>query len=106
MALDLTGALEADNRGSVREARWGAVRWKEKPLVELFRAMHMAKAADWSKNHALAQKRFSEFWLKEFGPKTPLSQVTAHRVETAAKKYPGGLETRRKLLVYITGAYP
>ncbi len=96
MALDLVAALESDNRDAVREVRLVTVRSKEKTLAELFRVVHMAKEADWGHNHTLAQKRYAEFWLAEFGPKTPLSHVTAHEVEQRAKKYPAGPSNRRK----------
>ena len=105
MALEMTAQLELGNRKVVRHVKLVTVHDAEHTLGELFRAMHMGKEAEWTRNHMLAQKRFRLFWLEQFGADTLLTQVTAHEVETRAKLRPGGTETRRKLLTYIRGAY-
>ncbi len=65
----------------------------------------MAKESDWTKHHRKAMRRFRDFWMKHLGEQAQLIEVNAAMVETLAKELEASPETRRKYLVYITGAY-
>ena len=77
----------------------------ERTLGELFRALHMARSADWSDHHRKAQERFRDFWLDSFGADCPLYQITPAVVEELGNTLAVKAETRRKYMLYMTAAF-
>lgn len=103
IAHELARQLERDSNRYADQTVFG--RTSDKTLGELLKAYHMAKGSDWTEHHRKAMERFRKFWLDVFGPDCPLHMVTDGPVEQAARGLEVSAETRRKYLVYLTGAY-
>ena len=103
IAQEVSRSLEAASNQRARTVLFGSEHGRT--IDELVDEYHRTpKARSWSDHHRKAMERFRDFWLGRFRG-MPLTDITVAHVEREAMALDVSDETKRKYLVYLTGAY-